>query len=284
MAMRRLAAALVLSMCFLLGCSGVLQSFAARIVTRRLADQFGLDETQQARTRESVDRLLAEAPVALDRPLTELVQTVDAAIASGLTEVELLEIEREFDAIADMVVGRVIDEASPILASMNDAQIAHAENRFAERFEEIRDDIERSPNKRLEQRQDAFLESIEDWTGDLSKEQERALRAHLSRLPDETELRLRAEEKIIAELAAVLRSHPGPTVVRTALWDAWKRRDDWGPQARSVEERDAQSRATLLYIDSLLTPTQRAHSREHLKELHSKLKRFFGANGSEAHD
>ncbi len=284
MAMRRLAAALVLSMCFLLGCSGVLQSFAARIVTRRLADQFGLDEAQQARTRESVDRLLAEAPVALDRPLTALVQTVDAAIASGLTEVELLEIEREFDAIADMVVGRVIDEASPILASMNDAQIAHAENRFAERFEEIRDDIERSPNKRLEQRQDAFLESIEDWTGDLSKEQERALRAHLSRLPDETELRLRAEEKIIAELAAVLRSHPGPTVVRSALWDAWKRRDDWGPQARSAEERDAQSRATLLYIDSLLTPTQRAHSRQHLKELHSKLERFFGANGSEAHD
>jgi hypothetical protein len=267
-------------MCFLLGCSGVLQSFAARIVTRQLADQFGLDEAQKTRTREAVDRLLAEAPSVLDRPLTELVHTVDSAIASGLTEGKLLQIEREFDAIADMVVGRVIDAASPILASMNDSQIAHAEQRFAERFEEIRDDIERSPKKRLEQRQDAFLESVEDWTGDLSKEQERALRAHVTRLPDETEIRLRAEEKIIADLAAVLRSHPGASEVRTALWDAWKRRDDWGPQARSVPERDAQGRRTLIYIDSLLTPAQRAHSREHLKDLHSKLKRFFGASGS----
>lgn len=266
-------------MCFLLGCSGVLQSFAARIVTRQLADQFGLDEAQKTQTREAVDRLLAEASV-LDRPLTELVHTVDSAIASGLTEDNLEQIEREFDAIADTVVGRVIDEASPILASMNDAQIAHAEKRFAERFEEIRDDIERSPKKRLEQRQDAFLESVEDWTGDLSKEQERALRAYVTRLPDETEIRLRAEEKIIADLAAVLRSHPGASEVRTALWDAWKRRDDWGPQARSVQERDAQGRSTLIYIDSLLTPAQRAHSREHLKELHSKLKRFFGASGS----
>jgi hypothetical protein len=267
-------------MCFLLGCSGVLQSFAARIVTRQLADQFGLDEAQKTRTREAVDRLLAEAPSVLDRPLTELVQTVDSAIASGLTEDNLKQIESEFDAIADTVVGRVIDEASPILASMNDDQIAHAEQRFAERFEEIRDDIERSPKKRLEQRQDAFLESVEDWTGDLSKEQERALRAHVTRLPDETEIRLRAEEKIIADLAAVLRSHPGASEVRTALWDAWKRRDDWGPQARSVPERDAQGRRTLIYIDSLLTPAQRAHSREHLKDLHNKLKRFFGASGS----
>lgn len=280
MAMRRSAAALVLCLCFLLGCSGVLQGFAARIVTRRLAEQFGLDETQKAQTRKAVDTLLAEAPAALGKPLDDLVETVDAAIETGLTETNLLQIEQEFDAMADMVVGRVIEEASPILASLDDAQIAHSEKRFAERFEEIREDMETSPKKRLEQRQEAFLESIEDWTGDLSKEQQKALLAYHRRLPDETELRLAAEEKIIAELAAVLRSHPGPSVLRSALWDAWKKRDDWGPEARSVQARDAQSRATLIYIDSLMTPEQRAHSRKHLKDLHSKLKRFLGANES----
>ena len=35
------AVLLVLNLCLLLGCTGVLQSFAARIVTRQLADQFG---------------------------------------------------------------------------------------------------------------------------------------------------------------------------------------------------------------------------------------------------
>ena len=47
-----------------------------------------------------------------------LVATVDAAIAKGLTERKLLGMERQVDALLDIAAGGIIDEAAPILATL----------------------------------------------------------------------------------------------------------------------------------------------------------------------
>jgi hypothetical protein len=92
------------------GCTGLLQNIGARWVTRQIAAEFNLDEAQTAATRAAVDRTIAAAPAALSSKVDMLVATVDAAIAKGLTEKKLLGMERQVDALLDIVAGGIIDE------------------------------------------------------------------------------------------------------------------------------------------------------------------------------
>ena len=73
--------ALAILLLVAVGCTGLLQSFGARWVTRQIAAEFNLDEAQTAATRASVDRLMAAAPEALSSKVDMLVATVYGAIA-----------------------------------------------------------------------------------------------------------------------------------------------------------------------------------------------------------
>lgn len=256
------------------GCSGLFQSIGARWVTRKLADEFDLNEEQQKATRASVDRLIAAAPQVLGPPLKQLVDSTDQAIAQGLKDENIIPIEQEFDVLADAVVARVIDEAAPILATLNEEQIAHAEHKFKERFGEARKRLEEPAADRLEERQKGFVDGVEEWSGDLTKGQKTALRAYVAKLPDESAVRLTADEQRIQAIGDVVRTQPGAPAIRAALWKAWQDRRDWGPGSRPPEERDADRRRTLIYIDAMFTAEQRDHAREHLQRIYRRVNRF----------
>ena len=273
-------ACLVILLSLIVGCTGLLQNIGARIVTRRFADEFDLDDAQTEATRASVDRLIAVAPRVIGPRVDLIVATADRAIVKGLTERDLIGMERQVDKLLDEVAGHIIDEASPILATLKDEQIDHAALRFEERFDEVREKLSEPADERLEKRQDAFVESIGKWTGDLSSDQEQALRAYVTRFPDDGPLQLAADEERIAEIEKVLRQHRGAPAVRNVLWRAWKERGDWGPEARTLAERRAQSRKTLLYIYGLMDAKQKDHASQHLHDLHEKVKRFLGIAGS----
>ncbi|MGB5809957.1 MAG: DUF6279 family lipoprotein [Polyangiales bacterium] len=267
---------LVFLLVLLVGCSGLMQNIGARWVTRQLASEFDLDDAQTADTRASVDRLIVRAPSVIGPPVDLIVATTDRAIAKGMTERDLQAIERQVDKLLDDVAGPVIDEAAPILATLTDAQIDHAAARFKERFDEIREKLAEPADERLEDRQDKFVEAIEEWTGELSDSQEGSLRQYVTRFPDDGGLQLAADEGRIGEIEQALRRHEGPGAVRETLWKAWSEREDWGPEARTPEERRAESRKTLLFIYGMLDAKQKAHASAHLHELHTKVKRFLG--------
>jgi hypothetical protein len=269
-------ACLALLLTLIVGCSGLLQNIGARIVTRQFAEEFDLDEKQTEATRASVDRLIAKAPGVIGPRVDLIVATADRAIAKGLTERDLFGVWRHVDKLLDEVAGHIIDEASPILATLRDEQIDHAHVRFEKRFDEVREKLAEPADERLEKRQDAFVNAIEDWTGDLNADQEQALRAYVTRFPDDGALQLAADEGHIGEIEKVLRQHSGAPAVRDILWKSWKEREDWGPDARTPAERRAQSRKTLLYVYGMMDPRQKDHASEHLHELHEKVKRFLG--------
>jgi hypothetical protein len=81
-------------------------------------------------------------------------------------------------------------------------------------------------------------------------------------------------------MRALFRTHPGPQVIRDALWKEWKSREDWGPHARPPQARRAEGRAALLFVYGLLDSEQKDHASQHLHELHEKAKAFLGAAGS----
>jgi len=262
------------------GCTGLLQNIGARWVTRQIAVEFNLDEAQTAATRAAVDRTIAAAPAALSSKVDMLVATVDAAIAKGLTEKKLLGMERQVDALLDIVAAGIIDEAAPIMATLRDDQIDFVEARIQKRLDEVREELAEPKEERLEKRQDEFVEAVEDWAGSLTDGQELSLRKFVAGLPDEGAARLAADERRVESMRAVFRKHPGEQAIRDAIWKEWKNREDWGPNARPPEARRAEGRQALLFVYGLLDAEQKDHASEHLHELHDKVKAFFGAAGS----
>jgi len=262
------------------GCTGLLQNLGARWVTRQIAAEFDLDDAQTAATRASVERLIAAAPEALGSKVDMLVATVDVAIAKGLTEKKLLGMERQVDDILDIAAAAIIDEASPILATLREDQIDFVEARIQKRLDEARKEIEKPAAVRLEKRQDEFVDAVEDWVGSLGDRQARALREYVAGLPDESAARLEADERRVDRVAAVFRKHPGPEVIRETLWNEWKNREDWGPKGRPPRARRAEGRDTLLFVYGLLDARQKDHASKHLHELHQKIESFFTAAGS----
>ncbi len=262
------------------GCTGLFQSLGARLVTRKIAAEFNLDEAQTTATRASVDRIIAAAPGALSTRADMLVATVDAAIAKGLTEKKLLGMERQVNALLDIVAGGIIDEAAPIMATLRDEQIDFVEARIRTRLDEARERLAEPKEKRLEKRQDEFVDAVEDWSGSLSNAQEQALRQFVAGLPDEAAARLATDERRIETVREVFRKHPDAQTIRDTLWDMWKNREDWGPHARPPEARRTEGRQALLFVYGLLDAEQKDHASKHLHELHDKLKAFLGTAGT----
>jgi len=272
--------ALSLFLLLAVGCTGLLQNLGARWVTRQIAVEFNFDEAQTAATRASVDRLMAAAPMALGSKIDMLVASVDVAIAKGLTEEKLLRMERQVDGLIDTVAGAIIDEAAPIMATLRDDQIDFVEKRIEKRLEEAREELAAPAEERVEKRQDQFVDAVEDWAGSLTDGQQAALRRYVANLPDEAAVRLEADERRVARFAKLARTHPDAATLRDAMWEEWKNREDWGPDARPPSARRAEGRQALLFVYGLLDPGQRDHASKHLHELHDKVKSFFGAAGS----
>jgi hypothetical protein len=185
-------------------------------------------------------------------------------------------IEKQVDVLMDRAIGWVIDEAAPILATLSDEQIAHAERELDDRLQDTRDELAAPQDERTGDRQDKFVEAIENWTGRLSDDQERAIHLHVAAMPDEAAERLRADEKRLALIADGLRRHPGAPAIRSLLWDAWLQREDWGPGTRPPESRRADGRKTLLFVYQLLDSAQRDRMSERLHEMHDTVKRLMG--------
>ena len=270
---------LLASLTLATGCSGVLQNIGARWATHKISAVFDLDDGQETATRAAVDRAIVSAPEVLGPRLDLLVATVDRALSKGLNETNMLVIERQIDILMDKAVIWIVDEAAPILATLRDEQIDHAQRELDERLQETRDEFNAPEDERLRNRQEKFVDAIEKWTGRLSDAQEAAIRAYVAAMPDEAADRLQADEQRLADIANGLREHPGAPAIRDLLWNAWKQREDWGPGTRSAEERRADGRKTLFFVYDLLDAKQRDHMSERLHEMHETVKRVLGTAG-----
>jgi hypothetical protein len=261
------------------GCSGLLQNLGARWATNKISAVFDLDGDQEAATRAAVDRAIASAPEVLGPRIDLLVATVDRGLSKGLNEQNMLVIERQVDILMDKAVRWIVDEAAPILATLRDEQIDHAERELDERLEETRDELNSPEDERMRSRQEKFVDAIEKWSGRLSDSQEQAIRAYVLTMPDEAPDRLKADERRLAAIADGLRKHPGESAIRDLLWTAWAQREDWGPGTRSAQERRADGRATMLFVYNLLDAEQRDHMSERLHEMHGTVKSLMGTEG-----
>ena len=81
-------------------------------------------------------------------------------------------------------------------------------------------------------------------------------------------------------MRVLFHKHPGAQAIRDGIWEEWKNREDWGPDARPPQARRAEGRQALMFVYDLLDSKQKDHASEHLHELHDKVKAFLGAGAS----
>ena len=258
------------------GCTGMVERIVARRVTREMNQTFDLNRAQKKQTRASINRLIDEAPALLGPSVDKFILTLDSALAAGFNEKNLVGLERQLDGIVDTAALRIIKEAAPMLASLSDRQIAHADRAFAKRFRKEREPLAQAPKKQLKARADKFIDGVEEWTGRLSGEQEQTLRAHVRALPDHTAARIGASERRVRRIGSVVRSHREQEAIAAALLTEWKNRDNWGRDAPSGTVRRARARRTLVFIDEQMTRKQRHSARAHLRKIRRRVNRFTG--------
>ena len=256
------------------GCSGAMQSYGKRLVVGKVAEELHLDGTQRAMVKASVDRLFNQAPGLLGERAEDIFAAADGVLAAGFEEQELVAAGTLIETLLDDTIAAIVDELAPLLETLRDEQIDHFEVRTRDRFVEEQETIDAPPADRLRMRQDEVIERLEKWTGSLDDQQEEALRRYTADLPDDGPDKLAADEARVAAFLEVLRRHPGKDAISEALQNAWRTREDWGPDARPVAVRQAEGRSTLRYIHALLSPKQRESMREHLRGLHKRLRAF----------
>ena len=105
-------------------------------------------------------------------------------VGDGLTHDETMEIMDRFENLYRQAVVLAVPVAVDTLLTATDEQIDFLEEKLEEDNEEYRKDLDAGPDERLAKRAEDTVESIESWTGRLSRDQ-RALVTQLSQsLPD----------------------------------------------------------------------------------------------------
>lgn len=269
-----LLAALVAMTLLLSGCSGLVQRIGTRYAVGQLDDVFDLDDAQEEMAEASIEHLLVELPPLVRRDIAGLVYAMDRELAASATDEGLLRIEARLDRLLEKVATRVIPEVAGLMATLEAAQVEHAMAWAREQMDDRREELQRPADERLKERQDALVDTFEEWTGDVSSGQERAIRRHVRSLPDEERTRLAVDERRLAEVERLLQRGAAADAVAALLSRQLRLREELGPGAPSVAERRARGRATLLFLDGLLGAEQRHHARRHLTSQYARIRRF----------
>lgn len=232
---------------------------ADHMMLDRLERYVELDPEQRAALGTALEAGLArhqreELPVLVGR-----LRETRALVAEGLDA---------DDAERLMVLGRdlyretaasLIEDITPVLASLNATQIDQLEERMAAERERVREErLEVDDAARAERRAERTVKAIQGWTGRLDATQRTLVREHLARVPSRTEAWLRFSEGQERLLLADLRAGAGPEALARRL-RAWWIED--AEQDAEFRRRSAEAAAVwgelIVRLDATLTQRQR---------------------------
>lgn len=152
-----------------------------------------------------------------------------------------------------------VDLAVPLLADLDQDQVAHLSDYTAERQASL---VERyldpDPERRNDARRKRFQERVEKWIGRLNPDQQRLLDTAIKRIPDVTPYWLAYRARQSAGLLQMLEGGADTERLHQYLDSWWVRWDGRSPEY--VRSWAAAKQAFVLFLDRLgtsLTPQQR---------------------------
>ncbi|UHD16162.1 DUF6279 family lipoprotein [Thiocapsa bogorovii] len=205
----RLAAAIVATALTIAGCSrvGIAYNTGDFLVTAYAKDYLDLEQAQLQRWEP-----LLEAELARHRAeeLPYLAAYFDEALSASEAGFDATNMGCLTEGFRDLYKRQArfaVTLAAPLLAELTPAQIERLEQRFRKEAAEDRAEVAgRSSTREKEKRARRYVESIEDWTGPLSAEQQAIVAEVTGRMPDTqaslVEYRTGKRERLMALIRA----------------------------------------------------------------------------------
>ena len=202
---------------------------------------------------------------------------IQAKARDGLNPEELREGLEQVDLSWNRLMDQLRPDAAQLLADLKPDQVDELRDVFREENEEIAERLEKTTEEREEKLRDQRQESLEEWFGDWSPEQLRALEGiwqTTRHVVDATQLRLERRERSQAELFNFLNLQPDQEQAEKWLI-AWQHNF----QAKD-QQNDWRSRyeARILAIDQILTAQQREYGLAKLEEYAVEIEKIIAEN------
>jgi len=197
---------------------------------------------------KSVENLLQQGPLTA------------AAIHAETDKIQLL---------LDHSFNKILPDVAAILAQLDEAQIKHLMDRFAEEREEYREEyVDISKSKQIKKRRDELTKHLNDWVGRLDAQQKKQIQLWAESMqPYET---LNLQQHLIWEdaLKQTLAQRKNSEMLLAGLQKlVFHRSDNWQPELEQVMDRN-QERTYAVLADLLnnLSEKQRSHLQIKLRE------------------
>ena len=239
---------------------------------------FDLDREQRRDFSARLDRLLAwHRYEQLPEYATFLTVAIDKA-EHGVKPEDIAWLVDGFRARYRIIVNRGVQDAAEVLSTLTPEQIAHLQKQFDKDNKKFssENELDASADKRKRARLKKTVGQIEDWTGNLSREQEARVAALLDPIPLIEHLRHRDRMRRQHEFVELLK-HRQPKLEFASRLHQWLLDWDQG-RAPDYVELSAEVFEQRLHfytaVDKLLTREQRQHALARLQKFADDCKRL----------
>ncbi len=202
---------------------------------------------------------------------------IQAKARDGLNPEELHEGLEQVDISWNRLTDQLRPDAAQLLADLKPDQVDELRNVFREENEEIAERLDKTIEEREEKLREQRQERLEEWFGDWSPEQLRALEGiwqKTQHVVDATQFRLERRERSQAELFNFLKLQPDQEQAEKWLI-AWQRNFQAKDQQNDWRGR---YQARILAIDQILTAQQREHGLAKLEEYAVEIEKIIAEN------
>lgn len=257
----------------LLGCSsGVRLGYDnADLLMRVMANSyFGLTDDQSSQFRVRFARLQDWHRTQELPRYVALFETAGRQLADGLTREEVEAIRVETEARARVLARQAAEEMTPLLATVDEEQIAGLQRKFAEENAKFaKKFVSGEPRKLLDARTERLADTFSWFIDDLTPEQERLVRNFTASQADFYGMRLRERERRQAEFLHLLRDHRGGRGFHarfTAFLVDWEA--GYSPEYARGRRAYEQALTTLIVdLDRSSSPVQRKAAMARFRDL-----------------
>ncbi len=244
---------MVLGLALMLGaCSALQFSYNnADSVLRYMAwDYFDLDN-EQAETLHQHFVRLREWHRANELPIyTGLLQTAGQRISRGVTRTDVEWATGTLRSHYRALAQRAAHDATPILATLRAEQIAALEKKFSKENAKFSEQwILGEERVRIRKRTERMIDSIEDWTGELTAAQRARVGRFISAHPRNSALRLQERHRVQREVVTLLRRHKNPAELAVPLGRLFSEPESGRPEEYLRETRRWESEMAELIVD-----------------------------------
>ena len=238
------------------------------LVAWRVDDYFDLTRKQKQFVKNRVNYHLAwHQENELPRYI-QFIENTKVAVSDGIKHQELQWFYSEFQSIRSTLVNRMLEDATVLISSLDDGQVAYLKNYFQDKREELEERVNKPYADNIEIRYEELLERVENWVGPLSTEQKKKLSAINATIPNTWPLWYDHQVKRQDMFLSILNQARDQKLDHSLL-EKWL--TTTAMSSPKFKEAGKSYESVILDIDQMLTSKQRNHFLNKLDDIINKL-------------